>query len=340
MATTPEEQLKRLAEQKLGAETPPPTAPPPAPNVEKEAPPTTEEKAAVVASPQTEGDKANQDPVVYQMKINGKDRDLSQKQIEETFGRYRDLNFKNMTNAPINAVADQLMKASGANPDQVAKLISASVKAFTKNAQMGNTRPKQQNVAEPKQPSPKATQPNINEEFAKYEDENAISLPPGYREGLDRINRMENQLKKGVTMMNNILSQSKGNAQMGMQAAQSANVDRNTAIKNTIANNLDKAQQANGLPDGDGQAFMAYAGERGYTMEDFVDSGLVNKVVSDFKNEKNTPEFNRLQDMAKRRESFLKTGKTNPTSEMAAKPKDDMMERLTAKGIKSRLNIG
>jgi len=340
MATTPEEQLQRLTAQRLGEAPAAPPPPPPAPPANTEAPPTTGEKAADVASPQTEGDKANQDPVIYQMKINGKDRDLSQKQIEETFGRYRDLNYKQMTNAPINQVAEQLMKASGASPDQVAKLISASVKAFTKNAQMGNTRPKQQNVAEPKQPSPKATQPNLNAEFAKYEDENAISLPPGYREGLDRINRMENQLKQGVTMMNNILNQSKGNAAMGMQAAQSANVDRNTAIKNTIANNLDKAQQANGLPDGDGQAFMAYAGERGYTMEDFVDSRLVNKIVSDFKNEKNTPEFNRLQGMAKRRESFLKSQKTAPTSTMASKPKDDMMERLTAKGIASRLNIG
>ena len=75
-------------------------------------------------------------------------------------------------------------------------------------------------------------------------------------------------------------------------------------------------------------------------MEDFVDSGLVNKIVSDFKNQKNTPEFNRLQGMAKRRESFLKSQKTAPTSKMAAKPKDEMMDRLTAKGIASRLNIG
>lgn len=330
MATPDQEQVARIAAAQLGAEPPAPAAP-------AEAPTTPQEAAAETGSPTTEGDRVQQDPVVYKVMMGEEERALTPEQISSTFSRYKDLNFRNAQMKPVNALAEQLMQKSGANPEQIAKLMEASIAAFTKNAQMGRNRPAQEGVAQPQQPSGNEMQPDIEEEFSKYEDENAISLPPGYREGMGRIERMEAQLQQGMNMMNQILSRSQQGAQQGMQAAQTAQVDRNTAIQQTIANNLDRAQQAAQLPDEEGKNFMRYAGERGYTIEDFADANLAMKVVNDFKNERNTPEFARLQEMAQRREAFLKSQSGGPASAPAAQGGDDTLMRLGATALAKNL---
>lgn len=333
----PDEQMARMAATRLGPD-PAAAAPAAAP---AEAPPTNQEKASV-AGPQTEGDKSAQDPISYKVNIGGNERNLSPQQIEETFGRYRDLNFKHAQNAPINDVVNKLMEASGGSPEQIAELLTNSVQAFTKNTQFGNNRPKQAGVAAPEQPQPTATQPNLDAEFAAYEDENALSLPPGYREAAGRMNRLEQQMQQGIGMMNEMLSRSQQGAQMGQQAAQAAQGDREAVIRDTISMNLDAAQSAAQLPDEDGQAFMQYAGERGYTVEDFVDKNLASKVVSDFKNAKNTPELARLQEMSKRREAFLGSQKGSPQDGGDGGPKgkaEEMMSRLATKGM-NRISTG
>jgi len=283
MATPDQEQVARIAASQLGAPAPQQAAPAPAPEAPAEAPTTPQEKAEKTGSPQTEGDRQQQDPMVYKVKMGDEERALTPEQIASTFSRYKDLNYRNAQMKPINQLAEGLIERSGASPEQVAKLMQASLQAFTKNAQMGKQRPAQDGVAKPQQPQPSAQQPDLNEEFSKYEDENAISLPPGYREGMGRIQRMEQQLQQGMNMMNQVLQRSQQGAQQGMQAAQTAQVDRNTAIKQTIANNLDRAQQSAQLPDAEGKNFMRYAGERGYTIEDFADANLAQKVVQDFK---------------------------------------------------------
>jgi hypothetical protein len=71
-----------------------------------------------------------------------------------------------------------------------------------------------------------------------------------------------------------------------------------------MANNLDAAQKAVGLPDEDQKDFFDFAYGRGYTLEDFVDAELTMKVATDFKNEKNSPEMDRLKSLAERRQAF------------------------------------
>ena len=330
MATPEQDQVARIAAAQMGEPAPAPSAP-------ADAPTTVQEQAAQTGSPQTEGDRVQQDPVVYKVRMGDEERNLTPEQIAGTYERYKDLNFRNAQMKPINALAEQLMQTSGASPEQIAKLMQASIQAFTKNAQMGNNRPAQQGVAAPQQPTGNEMQPDIEGEFAKYEDENAISLPPGYREGMSRIQRMEAQLQQGMNMMNQILARSQQGAQQGMDAAQNAQMDRNTAIRQTIANNLDRAQQQAGLPDEEGQNFMRYAGERGYTIEDFADPNLTLKVVSDFKNERNTPEFARLQQMAQRREAFLKSQSGGPASAPASRGGDDTLMRLGATALSKNL---
>lgn len=328
MAEKDQDQIARIASKQLGEA--PKEANAPAQNA------TPQEQAAQVASPQTEGDKAQEAAVMYKIQMGDKERQLTPQQIASTFERYRDLNHKQAQMKPVMDLAEKMMNAGGIDGQTAAKLMQASMQAYTKNAQMGRNRPAQENVAAPQQPSPNAQQPNLDAEFKKYEDENAISLPPGYREAAARLNAMEQRLAQGMQMMQQMNSRMGQQAQQGVQSAQQAQGDRMAAVEQSIRNNLDRAQQAAGLPDEAVGDFQTYAGERGYTAEDFADSNLTMKVVQDFANQRNTPEFQRLKDMSARRQAFLQTQSGSPAA-APAKPQGDMtMARMAAKAIAAR----
>ncbi len=341
MAVNPQDmdQVARIAAKQMGGEAPQP-APQPAPKPQ-EAPTTAQEKAAEAGSPKTEGDKSSQDPVVYKVKMGDGERELTQQQISGTFERYRDLNYKQAQMKPVTELAEKMMKAGNANPEQVAKFMNAAAQAFTKNAKMGQQRPAQQGVAQPVQPPNNS---NISEqmaaEFKKYEDENAISLPPGYREGLDEIQRMRGMLQQQTAQMAKVLQASQQNAQTGMNAAQQAGQDRAGMVRQAISNNLDSAQQAAGLPDSDAKLFMAFAGERGYTAEDFADKALTNKVMQDFKNAKNGPELQRLQEVQQRRQAFMQAPNKGPAVSQSGAVKNDDMARLSARAMGQAIQQG
>jgi len=341
MAVNPQDmdQVARIAAKQMGGEVPQP-APQPAPKPQ-EAPTTAQEKAAEAGSPKTEGDKSSQDPVVYKVKMGDGERELTQQQISGTFERYRDLNYKQAQMKPVTELAEKMMKAGNANPEQVAKFMNAAAQAFTKNAKMGQQRPAQQGVAQPVQPPNNS---NISEqmaaEFKKYEDENAISLPPGYREGLDEIQRMRGMLQQQTAQMAKVLQASQQNAQTGMNAAQQAGQDRAGMVRQAISNNLDSAQQAAGLPDSDAKLFMAFAGERGYTAEDFADKALTNKVMQDFKNAKNGPELQRLQEVQQRRQAFMQAPNKGPAVSQSGAVKNDDMARLSARAMGQAIQQG
>lgn len=324
-----DDQIARIAAKQLTGEAP----------KEKTAPAedaTPQEQAAQVASPQTEGDKTQEAAVMYKVKMGDKERTLTPQQISSTFERYRDLNHKQAQMKPVMDLAEKMMQAGNIDGGTAAKLMEASMQAYTKNAQMGRNRPAQENVAAPEQPSPNAQQPNLDAEFKKYEDENAISLPPGYREAAARLNAMEQRLGQGMQMLNQMTQRMGQQAQQGIQSAQQAQGDRMQAVEQTIRNNLDRAQQAAGLPDEAVTDFQTYAGERGYTAEDFADSALTMKVVQDFANERNTPEFQRLKDMSSRRQAFLQTQQGSPAAPAAKPTGDDTMARMAAKALAER----
>ena len=324
-----DDQIARIAAKQLTGEAP----------KEKTAPAenaTPQEQAAQVASPQTEGDKAQEAAVMYKVKMGDKERTLTPQQISSTFERYRDLNHKQAQMKPVMDLAEKMMQAGNIDGTTAAKLMEASMQAYTKNAQMGRNRPAQENVAAPEQPSPNAQQPNLDAEFKKYEDENAISLPPGYREAAARLNAMEQRLGQGMQMLNQMTQRMGQQAQQGIQSAQQAQGDRMQAVEQTIRTNLDRAQQAAGLPDDAVTDFQTYAGERGYTAEDFADSALTMKVVQDFANERNTPEFQRLKDMSSRRQAFLQTQQGSPAAPAAKPTGDDTMARMAAKALAER----
>jgi len=325
-----EDQIARIAAKQLTGEAPQEQSAPAA-NA------TPQEQAAQVASPQTEGDKSQEAAVMYKVKMGDKERNLTPQQITSTFERYRDLNHKQAQMKPVMDLAEKMMSAGNIDGGQAAKLMEASMQAYTKNAQMGRaTQNPQAGTAQPQQPSPNAQQPNMDTEFKKYEDDNAISLPPGYREAAARLNSMEQRLGQGMQMLNQMTQRMGQQAQQGVQSSQQAQGDRMAAVEQSIRNNLDRAQQAAGLPDDAVQDFQAYAGERGYTAEDFADSNLTMKVVQDFSNQRNTPEFQRLKDMSSRRQAFLQSQSGSPASEAARPTGDDTMARMAAKALSNR----
>lgn len=325
------EQVARIAAKQMGE---------PAPAAPKDAPPTAQEKAVAAASPETEGDKTQAEAIIYNVKIGDEERQLSPSQIAGTYERYRDLNYKQAQMKPINDIASLIMEKTGRGPEDTAKLMAAALKSMTKNAKMGNDRPAQPGVAQPvtsQKGDAAAMSAKLSEEFQKYEDENAISLPPGYREQIDRMGRMEQAMGAQMQMMQQILQQAQAAGQQGNQSREQAISSREEAIMQSIRNNLDRAQQAAGLPDEAIDDFRAYALERGYTAEDFADAGLTNKVVNDFKNQMNTPEFERLREMASRREAYLRSQSGGPTSEAAASGQDDTLARLAMGAMNKRM---
>ncbi len=328
------DQVARIAAAQMGAPAPEPKPEP------KEAPETAQEKAVAAASPETEGDKSQAEAIIYNVKIGDQDRQLSPSQIAGTYERYRDLNFKQAQMKPVNDLAGMIMEKTGKSPEDAAKLMAAGLKAMSKNAQMGQARPKQQGVAQPVAPQQgdaASASAKLNEEFQKYEDENAISLPPGYQQMNSEIAEMKRMMGQMVNMNQNIMQQAMAAGQQGNQSREEAMQSREDAIANTIRNNLDKAQQQAGLPDEALDDFRAYALERGYTAEDFVDMGLTNKVVNDFKNQMNAPEFERIREMAKRREAYLRSQSGGPTSEAAEMGGDDTLARLAQNAMNKRM---
>jgi len=344
------DQVARIAAKQMGVEAPAPQAAPqqaaPAPKPQpKEAPTTPQENASAKASPTTEGDKTQQQPVKYKVQVGGNERELTPQQISGTMERYRDLNYKHAQMKPVMDLAEKMMKAGNATPEQVAKFMTAAAKSMTKNAKMGRESTQgNPGVAQAQQPSSQPNVRDLNAEFKKYEDDNAISLPPGYREGMDRINRLEQQLKQQMAQMGNVLKNTQVGANAAQQLAKNAQQDHVNVIRQATSNNLDRAQRELGLPDTDARAFMQFSGERGYTAEDFSDYAMTRKVMQDFYNAKNSGELQRLQNMNQRRQAFMANAPQGAAANAAsaaakaAQPTD--IQRMGAKAMSQALQMG
>lgn len=325
------EQVARIAGRQLGAEQPPAEKPEADPN------PTPQEQASAVGSPETEGDKSQMEAVIYEIEMNGNKRNLTPQQISSTFERYSKLNHQHAQMKPVLELAQQLMTATKGDPGKAANMMRNALSAMTKNTQLGNNRPKQEGVAAPQTQAPPRT--SIEEQLAKYEEENAITLPPGYREQMSKLGQMEQMMGQQMKAMQMVLGQARQGAQQGSQAAQAAQADRMMVVQQSIANNLDRVQQKYNFADEEANDFMVFAGERGYTTEDFADINLLDRVANDYKSVKVSPEFERLKEQNARRQSFLRTQTSTPMGNAeAAKGGDNTLDRL-AQSAMSRRNM-
>ena len=279
-----------------------PQMPPQMPSQPPQKPESSNDKAAEQGSPDTEGDKMDAEAIIYSVDFGeGNQRDLTPQQIKSTFERYSAMNYKNAQYKPVYDIVDQIMRDNpNLNSRQVAEQMTAVYKAQQSNPTMGNTQGKQSG-----QPQP---QNDLDSSLKKWEEENAASLPPGYKEmiqgGQQGMQQMQQELARTQAMIRQMAAQNQGVADAAKQQVQSSTGQQVEAVRQHIANNLDRIQQGLKLPSEKAQDFMVFAAERGYTLEDFVDPNLTAKVMTDFKNNMDSPEMERMRGIAQRRQAF------------------------------------
>jgi len=299
-----------------------PQAPPQMPEPPKKAE-TDNDKAAEKGSPETEGDKVSAEAVIYSVDFGeGNMRDLTPQQIKSTFERYSAMNYKNAQYKPVYDIVDQIMRDNpGMNSREVAQQMAAVYKAQQSNPQMGNTEGQQQMKAGQGQQNPKM---GLDQALKKWEEENAASLPPGYAEmlqgGMGGMQKIQQELAKTQAMVRQMAAQNQGVADAAKQSMTDSTGQQIDAVRQQIANNLDRVQQGLKLPSEKAQDFMLFAAERGFTLEDFVDPQLVARVMTDFKNNMDSPEMERMRGIAQRRQAFTGSLGSTPSGGAAETP--------------------
>ena len=137
-------------------------------------------------------------------------------------------------------------------------------------------------------------------------------------QGNQGMQAMQQQINQLSQLLRGVLANSQGVADAAKNQVANSQAQSVAAVQQQIANNIDRVQQALGLPDTAANDFMIFAAERGFTMEDFVDPQMTIKVMQDFKNSMNSPEMERMKAIAERRQAFTgslgQTPAANPTN--------------------------
>lgn len=305
-------------------------------------------KAAAQGSPETEGDAITAEAVVYEIDFgdvdkegNKKKRNLTEQQIKATFDRYSAMNYKNAQYKPVQDVIEQIARQNpGMDMNTMAQEMINIYNAQVANPTMGNTQGDASGKDQTGAP-PESLAGMLN----KWEEENAVSLPPGYKDMLTRgageMEFMKQELAQTKRALQQVLAQSQGVADAAKNQVQNSNKDKVTAVRQQIANNLDRTQQALGLPDDKADDFMTFFAERGFTQEDFIDPQLTLKVMQDFKNNMDSPEMERMRGIAQRRQSYTGSlGSTPSAGGMDTQPQGDSTFDKMSAAIMSKKGIG
>lgn len=317
--------------------------------------PTTQEQAQTMAAPETEDDKSGEEAFIEVDLGDGKKEVLAASQIAGMKSRYRDLNHKHATvYKPLepaigllqNIMEQARQNGQDASGEDVAQFLQSAIQAYTSNPQMGGQRDatpdRPDGNANPGQSAPTgptSAGQDLERELAEWERENAVTLPPGYKEAASTMSQLQSENAELKQMMNQLIQQAQGVNAEAQRTAQSAQQQAGDAYRQQAANNLNAAQQQFGLPDDAAEDFFQFAYGRGYTNEDFIDRDLTMKVMQDFTNARTTPEMERLRAIHERRQAF--TGTTSPTPSMGGEspqqsPDGGFMDAVTQQALQRR----
>ena len=307
-----------IAAKAMGVE--PVAQPAPAPAAEAKKEETPQDKAAEKGSPETEGDKVVESAIIFEVDMgDGNKRQLTEQQIQGTFDRYKKMNYQQMQMKPVNDVLVQLMQRTGKGPKEMAEMLKNVEAAAQSNPTMGNTEGDKSGP-----PYEKSNPQTLDDQLKKWEEENAATLPPMYKEAMvgnaQGMASMQKQLADTQRMLQQVLAQSQGNVEAAREGMAAGQKQQAEAVQRTIGNNLDRVQQALAIGDDKANDFKIFAAERGYTMEDFVDPRLTYKVMTDFKNTMNSDEMERMRQIASRRQAFTGSFGSTPSATSAAEP--------------------
>lgn len=305
---------------------------PAGPAKEKE---TTQGQAQSDGSPVTEGDKMAQDAAsFFKIPINGQEREFTQQQLEGIVGRYAAMNYEHAQMKPVLEVVKAYLGSNpNMTPKEVANRLLDLARANQKNPQMGAE-------AERRQDTQARSAPLDRESLAKWAEENAVSLPPGYEEMMANSQRMQQGMGQMMQMMRAMMAQSQGNVQAAAMANRGVQNDRSQIIQQQIGMNLDRVQQHLGLPDNTANDFLMFSAERGYTLEDFVDPQITLKVMTDFKNAVSSPEMERIRQIAQRRQAFTASGLgSSPGGGAAPAAAESPLEQMTQQVMAKKMGV-
>ena len=346
MAAQDDQMIAALAAQQLGVPTPEaaPSAPAQVDPAKADAPTTDAEKMTEAVSPQTEGDKQREESFIEVDFGDGRKEVMSNSQIAGMTSRYKDLNHKNATRykpmEPAIGVLEQLMQSAtsqghNVSGDDMAQFITAAIRGYTSNPQMGG-----QTDPTPDRPDGNDFNGQMDSDIEAWERDNAISLPPMYRQGFKLMQQLmqENESLKGN--MGQLLNQAQQLNQEAAQQAQGAIETGDTAYRQLAANNLNEAQQNFQLPDDAEDDFFDFAYGRGYTVEDFIDRDLTMKIMQDFSANRQTPEMERLRALNAKRQAFTGASSAAPSMGAGSMPSgganDDFMQSVAAQAMQKR----
>ena len=344
----PQEVLARIVESRLGAPGPaealPPASPPeagaaPPPGAPQEVPPsakpppvppTVVEKAEAAGSPEDEGDRMSAPPMMYEVPFGEEKLQLTPEQIRGTFDRYGALNLKHSQLKPFVELGEELMKRVPEGTD-ASVVAQAMIKALTHNAQMGQAGNPQM-AGQPE--TPPEGNADLSAQLETCEKENAVALPPGYKDMMG----LTSQVSTMRQMLEQVLGHSTGVAQAARQAREETDSRAVNVQRQHIMNNFGRVAQELQMPDEAAQDFMVFATERGYTVADFADYGLLRNVVSDYKANAQSPEVERLREIHKRRQAFVGTTGSSPAGGEPAAPAPgaDRLKGMTEFALKRR----
>ena len=296
-----QELIAQASAQQLGVSPQAAMAPPPAPPTLKATP---QEEAARGVSPSTEGDKQSADAAqVMRLKFGDQDRELSEAQVKGTFDRYSALNFKHQNLKPVVDLAEKMLQAAqqknpNASAKDLAKFMTAAAKTQTHNPQMGK------GTQNPEAAKANQSSSDIDGMMKQWEDDNAVSLPPRFRETMDGMSEMKAQNEELRQMLQQVIQGQQGVTESTNKQLEQSDSREGSVMQQRIGNNLQQAQSALGLPDEAEQEFMQFAYSRGYTVEDFIDPELTMMIAKDFKQNQDAPELERLRGITEKRQAF------------------------------------
>lgn len=349
--------VSRVAAQALGVPqpgAPQPGAAPPQPGV---APPTPQQTAKVdpakvttdreaieqSAQPKTEGDKQNEAPVVYKVKgKDGKERELTDTQIVGMMERYTALNQTHAQMKPLLNILGPMIE-KGLKPEQLQAALESVVKGVTPNPVIGKDTDGK-NDEKPAQPGTqvKAVQLEFNDDLVNkmgaWEEENGMTMPPGYREGAQHLAWLTNQVATLSQAVQQLVAMGAGQHDAARTAVQGATQMAGDARANMLRTNLNRVQQELTLPDESAQQFMQFAAQRGYTVEDFFDYDLLKTVATDFKNNTGAPDADRMRQVLERRQAMTGSvgtvpGAGSPAGATPPNPAQTTFDRLVDGGL-------
>lgn len=329
----------------------PQEAPQPAPEAKDK--PTPQEQATAAVAPNTEQSQAKEAPFEF-LDIDG--QPYTPAQIKGMVSRYKAQNYKHQTevapNAKSLAFINQLRQQAEAEGQQIdddamTAIMQSAMEAYAKNPTMGKN--KQGTSGDPQRQDINMSQEHngntagdINAQLAEWEANNAIQLPPAYKEAIANSGAMMGQIQqltelvKGLTATN---AQTAATAQQQLEQAQSTHAD---AGRQKIINNMQRIQNEYKFPDEAEKDFMAFVQERGYDLMELMDYDLANKLAGDFKNTQAAPELERLRAAADRRQAFTGNLSPSPASQPGSSPQGqadadmDFINQVTDKTMKDR----